>query len=100
MQLFDEGKVTTLAPRAEPLSIDQAVICFGQSAQRWKVKLGEEEDAVFLVGLKPRTAYEVEIDDEEMFEGETDAGGILQLALIKGREMGIRIRAVGTAGSR
>jgi hypothetical protein len=92
MQLFEDGKVATLAPRAEPLSIDQAVICFAQSAQRWRVKLGEDEDAVFLVGLGPRRAYEVEIDDEEMFEAETDSGGILPVTLIKGKEMGIRIR--------
>lgn len=92
MQLFEDGKARTLEPQPAPLSIDQAVICFAQSAQRWSVKLGEEEDAVFLVGLTPRRAYEIEIDDEEMFEAETDAGGILSLTLIKGREMGIRIR--------
>jgi hypothetical protein len=95
MQLFEDGRPRILAPRAAPLSIDQAVICFGQAAQKWSVKLGEEEDAVFVVGLKPRAAYEVEIDDEEMYEGVADAGGILQVALIKGKEMGVRVRAVG-----
>ena len=99
MQLFLDGKLTTVEPKAEPLSIDQALICFAQSAQRWRVKLGEDEDAVFLVGLKPRTAYEVEIDDEEMFEADADPGGILPVTLIKGKEMGIRIKPAGT-GSR
>ena len=61
--------------------------------------IGEEEEAVFLVGLKPRSAYEVEVDDEEMFEAEADAGGILPLTLVKGKEMGIRIKPAGT-GSR
>lgn len=101
MQLFQNGKLQILAPRIEPLSIDQAVICFAQKAQQWSVKLGEEEEAVFLVGLAPRRAYEVEVDDEEMREIVTDAGGILPLTLIKGKEMGIRIRPVGeTAAAR
>jgi len=39
----------------------------------------------------------VEIDDEEMFEAETDAGGILPVTLIKGKEMGIRIRPAAAA---
>jgi hypothetical protein len=97
MQLFQDGKLQPVAARPEPLSIDQAVICFAQSAQRWRVKLGEEEDAVFVVGLTPRRAYEVEVDDEEMHEAVADAGGIVPVTLIKGKEMGIRIRAVGEA---
>jgi hypothetical protein len=100
MQLFQDGKLTNVTPRPEPLSIDQAVICFAHSAKQWRVKLGEDEEVVFLVGLKPRVTYEVEIDDEEMYEGSADAGGILPLTLIKGKEMGIRIRPVAAPQSR
>jgi hypothetical protein len=100
MQLFQDGKLSNVTPRPEPLSIDQAVICFAHSAQQWSVKLGEDEDVVFLVGLKPRAAYEIEIDDEEMYEASADAGGILPLTLIKGKEMGIRIRPVAAPQSR
>jgi hypothetical protein len=44
------------------------------------------------MGLDPRRAYQVEIDDEEMFEGVTDPGGILELDLPRGKEVGVRIR--------
>jgi len=40
------------------------------------------------VGLEPRRAYQVEIDGEEMFEGVTDPGGIMELDLPHGREVG------------
>jgi hypothetical protein len=100
MQLFQDGKLSTVAPRPEPLSIDQAVICFAHTAKQWRVKLGEEEDVVFLVGLKPRGLYEIEIDDQEMFEEAADAGGIVPLTLSKGKEIGIRIRPSAAPQSR
>lgn len=100
MQLFQDGKVAAVSPQPAPLALEQAVICFAQSAQKWRVKLGEEEDAVFLVGLTPKRAYEVEVDDQEMVEEEADAGGILQVNLMKGKETGIRIRPVESAGER
>ena len=53
----------------------------------------EEEKAVFVLGLTPRRSYLIEIDDEEMFDLETDAGGILKLVDVpKGKPVGVRIR--------
>jgi hypothetical protein len=63
------------------------------------VKL-DEEKAVFLVGLEPRRAYQVEIDDEEMFEGVTDPGGIMELDLPHGREVGVRVREAAAVSAR
>ncbi len=63
----------------------------GPGARKFRVTLDEEEP-VFLVGLEPRRAYQVEIDDEEMFEAVTDPGGILELDLPHGKEVGVRIR--------
>jgi hypothetical protein len=63
-----------------------------RSPRRSEVKL-EEEDAVFIVGLKPRQSYqvEVEVDDEEMFETAADRGGILPLTGVpRGKSTGIR----------
>ncbi len=100
MQLFQDGKAQAVEPQAAPLPLEQAVICFAQSAQKWRVKPGEEEDAVFIVGLTPKRAYEVEVDDQEMVEDEADAAGILQVNVIKGRETGIRIRPVDSASQR
>jgi hypothetical protein len=78
--------------------MEQAVVCFAKSGSKFRVKLGEDEDAVFVVGLEPRAAYEVEIDDEEMFEAAPDPGGILLLDVIKGKEVGIRLRRAGVSG--
>ena len=95
MQLFRDGKLTPIDPKP-PLSMEQAVVCFGQSGSKFRVKLGEEEDAVFVVGLSPKRAYEVEIDDQEMVEMVSDPGGILMLDVPKGKEVGIRFRPVDT----
>jgi hypothetical protein len=91
MQLFEDGKLKPIDPKP-PLSLEQAVVCFAQAGSKFRVKLGEEEDAVFVVGLNPKRAYEVEIDDEEMVEMVSDPGGILMLDIPKGKEVGIRFR--------
>jgi hypothetical protein len=100
MQWFHDGKLEVLDPKAgaAPLSMEQAVVCFAKAGSKFRVKLGEDEDAVFVVGLEPRVAYEVEIDDEEMFEASPDSGGILLLDVIKGKEVGIRIRRATVSG--
>jgi hypothetical protein len=67
------------------------MICFGQQARKFRMTL-DEEQAVFIMGLGPKRAYEVEIDDEEMFESAADPGGILELDLPHGKEVGVRIR--------
>jgi hypothetical protein len=99
LQYFHEGKLEVLNPKpgAAPLSLEQAVVCFARSGDKFRVKLGEDEDAVFVVGLEPHSAYEVEIDDEEMFETTPDSGGILLLDVVKGKDVGIRIRRATTA---
>jgi hypothetical protein len=102
MQLFQDGKLKALDPQAgaPPLSLEQAVVCFAKTGTKFRVKLGEDEDAVFVIGLAPRKVYEVEVDDEEMVEAAADAGGILQLDVPKGKDVGIRFRPVETASNR
>ena len=62
----------------EPLDLGRAVILFGAHTQKFKVAV-EGKEPVFVVGLKPRQNYLIEVDDEEMCEGQTDPGGILAL---------------------
>jgi hypothetical protein len=97
-QLFADGKLQQ--PGSGPLSLEQAVVCFAKAGDRFTVKPGEDEDAVFIVGLGPRKAYEVEIDDEEMYEAQADAGGILELEVPKGKAVGIRLREAATGSQR
>jgi hypothetical protein len=102
MQLFEDGKAQQLDPKpgAPPLSLEEAVVCFAKTGSRFRVKLGEDEDAVFLVGLDPGHPYELEVDDQEMFETSADAGGILPLEIPKGKEVGIRFRPAEKTGER
>jgi len=92
--MFADGQVTVLSPQllAKPSSLQEAVICFGASASKFEVSLTEEQ-AVFILGLQPRKPYLVEIDDEEMFEAESDAGGILELVDVpRGKPTGVRLK--------
>lgn len=49
------------------------------------------EEVAFVLGLEPNTIYDVEVDDEEMYEARTDRGGILELKFMRGRKAGVRI---------
>jgi hypothetical protein len=93
-QLFQDGKVTVLNPQisAGPFPLTEALVFFGSGSMKFKVKLDEEE-AVFILGLQPKQKYDVELDDREMTEATADAGGIIQLAVPRKTEIGVRIRA-------
>lgn len=94
MQLFQDGHVTELNPRLTqaPLALTEALVCFGHSTRKFEVTL-DEEQAVFIVGLEAHHTYAVEVDDEEMFEAVTDAGGVLALLDVpRGRQVGVRLK--------
>jgi hypothetical protein len=93
LQIFQEGAITTLEAHAaaEPLDLGRALILFGAQTRKFKVT-AEGKEPVFVVGLKPRQDYIVEVDDEEMSEAETDPGGILELDVPHNTEVGVRLR--------
>ena len=93
MQMFSQGHLTPLSAQlsAPPISLKEAFICFAQRARKFRLTLDEEE-AVFILGLQPKRTYQVEIDDEEIFETQSDAGGILELDLPRGKATGVRIK--------
>jgi hypothetical protein len=95
MQMFSQGRMSALSPQlnAPPISFTEAMICFGQRARKFQLKLDEEE-AVFILGLEPGRAYQVEIDDEEVFEAASDRGGILELDVPRGKPVGVRIKEI------
>jgi len=92
LQMFQDGSVAVLDPHvdAEPLDLGRAVILFGAHTQKFKVA-AEGKAPVFVVGLKPRRNYLIEVDDEEVSEGESDAGGILALDVPHDTEVGVRL---------
>jgi hypothetical protein len=93
LQMFQDGAVSVLDPHvaAEPLDLGRAVILFGAHTQKFKVAV-EGSEPVFVVGLKTRQNYLIEVDDEELAEEQTDPGGILALDVPHGTEVGVRLR--------
>ncbi len=93
LQLFHEGAVAVLDPRAseEPLDLGRALVLFGARTRKFKLNV-EGKQPVFVVGLQPRRDYFVEIDDEELAEAASDPGGILELDVPHGTEVGVRLR--------
>jgi hypothetical protein len=98
MQLFKDGGVAPVNLQHTPTSVSlkEAILWFAPAGDRITVKL-DEEQAVYILGLTPHRAYQVEIDDEEMLETEADAGGIVELTEVPhGLELGIRFREAKT----
>jgi hypothetical protein len=96
LQLFRKGQIETLRPGAtiEPIHIGDAVMMSGHDPE-WKFRADGE--ALFVLGLTPKTSYDVEIDNEELSEYETDSGGTLVISLPPGTDgsqpnLGARIK--------
>jgi hypothetical protein len=89
LQTFADGepKVHPLASVSEPVQVGDTVVA---AASRFTVK--DEARTVFVLGLAPSRAYDVEPDSEEMHQARTDPGGILELRFPGGFSGGIRIR--------
>jgi hypothetical protein len=92
LQLFRDGKIQTLkaGAAADPLRVSGIVILSARDRDAYRFRADEEQ--TFVIGLAPHARYEVEIDDQELWEEETDAGGTLMLALPEGTDAGVRIR--------
>jgi hypothetical protein len=89
-QVFEDGKRKTvnLAKLEKPFRVADAVVT-GQLA------FEAEAPVYFVVGLKPGGSYDVEVDDEEMWEEQADAGGILLLKMSPGNPTAVRIHERG-----
>lgn len=90
LQVFRDGEPRRLRAdkSAEPLPVGETLVI--PVAGRTRLEIPEGARRVFLVGLKPDQAYEIEVDDEEMREERTDKGGILPLP--PGTRGGLRLR--------
>ena len=96
MQLFQDGKLQALRPGAvaKPVQIGDAILMSPPAAdpKDGMMHLQANSEATFILGLSPRGAYDVEIDDEELAELQADVGGTLVIALPEDMQAGIRIR--------
>jgi len=90
-QFFENGNITVLNQKGgvgHPVLIGDASIVTARAPFRYPV----ESEWVFVVGLKPRQAYLVEVDDEELREELADPAGTLALHLTPDHKTGLRIK--------
>lgn len=95
LQVFRDGKLETLRAGAstKPVRIGDAVILSAPTPQSdGTIRFAAATEVTVVLGLSPRSTYDVEIDDEELAEGSTDVGGALVVALPPETEAGVRIR--------
>lgn len=93
VQMFQKGARALVDPKSArgPLSLTEATVVFANPGLRFKARLAAEPH-VFVLGLKPRRLYQVEVDDQELREVASDPGGILPLTLPPEAETGFRLR--------
>lgn len=98
LQKFAEGGPAMIdaGKPQEAMALKEATVFFAKGSPKFQINL-EEAQVLFLAGLDPKRVYQVEVDDEEMFEAAADQAGILELDNVPAaKSIGIRIRAVGT----
>lgn len=96
IQLFEEGtrKLLKVSPTTPPVELGGATILVGGQNLLKPIQFelaGTEREAWYIVGLRPNAIYDVEVDDQELEEVRTDAGGILSLEFVKPAVAGVRI---------
>ncbi len=77
-QLFRDGRIENLAELKQVIQLGPSRLLPAASPMRFDVDV-EERAVYYLVGLKPESRYDLEIDDEQIHEVRTDAGGVLDL---------------------
>jgi hypothetical protein len=93
LQLFQDGKTTVLNPQLTqgPLSMTSALLYFGRNARDFET-VRKDEERIFVLGLKPKARYDIEIDDQELAERASDPGGILGIHVPADVKTGVRMR--------
>ncbi len=92
LQMFRDGHVETLRAgvATKPVRIGDALLLSAE--RRDAARFHADAEAVFVLNLDPHAVYDVEVDDQELWECETDAGGTLVLSFPEGADAGVRIR--------
>jgi hypothetical protein len=94
LQLFGNGELARIDPQSahDPMDLQEATVFFAHNVEKFRVPARPAPapspdaesaagapalDDVFIIGLRPRTPYHVEVDGEGMFETSSDPGGIV-----------------------
>lgn len=96
-QYFHDGKLTVMNPKMKqaPICIGQSMIVMAPVPLRFDVPKAELSQA-FVLGLAPRSKYDIEINYEGMYEGESDREGTLRIDLPSDTAVNVRIKPART----
>ncbi|MBI4875686.1 MAG: hypothetical protein HY822_13715 [Acidobacteria bacterium] len=91
MQVFEKGQIHVLDPRNRraPLALGEVTVVFNPRFHQSAAPSGR----FYVVGLKPRTTYNLEVEHEGLRERTTDAGGVLELTFPPEGQAEVRISA-------
>lgn len=84
IQLFEDGKrkLLRVSPDTPPIEMGDATVLVGAENLIKPIQFqlhGAPRESWYIIGLRPNTVYDVEVDDQELDEARTDSGGILSL---------------------
>jgi hypothetical protein len=94
VQFFEDGRRKERGLQSPaPVEIGGTVVHFGRDEMKFQPANAEPLKS-YIIGLAANTRYDVEIDDEEIVERSTDAGGILAFDFPPMQDRTVRIRRV------
>ncbi len=92
MQTFQDGiQPLTWSNFTEPMNLRGLVILPLHDKSRFSVET-EELLTYYLLGLEPNTRYDIEVDEEGLYERRTDRSGILVMQFPPERKAGVRLK--------
>ncbi|MCP5118048.1 MAG: hypothetical protein GY953_45110 [bacterium] len=96
MQTFADGVIKPLNWDDLPpeMNFGKAMVLSLKERNSFSIAI-ERATTYYLIGLAANRAYDVEVDDEQLAEHTTDAGGILVMEFPAGRKAGVRLAPAG-----
>ena len=94
VQFFEEGQRKDRGLNSPvPVEIGGTIVHFGKDQMKFQPANAEPQKA-YIIGLAPNARYDIEIDDEEIIEKLTDAGGILEFDFPPMQDRSVRVKRV------
>jgi len=96
-QMFLNGQISNVTPQSftAPIEMGNTVLMPASAASKFRIAPEDHAMRYYIVGLKPDTKFDLEVDDEELREVESDHGGVLELNFPPKRTAGILLREAG-----
>ena len=92
MQLFADGKITIVNPKLKqpPQEFGPSLLVLGAEAANFPVET-EKAGTVYVAGLDSKARYNIEVDDEEMWDATSDPAGTIEIPVPAGLRGAIRV---------